>query len=185
VAHVGKESADLGGGGAKSRLAARTIRSVIQKQAGPNIDELGGRLATLSDSAAAVSSLLETVQEVPLARAPRIDPDQLKQRADEAQRLSSALRRLEVAVGDGDSASGKQEVVEATGKVDLALQKCQDTVEAWQSGLDAVGDDLARARAKILGWLTLAAVAVTVLCSWVGAGQVSLFAHALRWCRGR
>jgi hypothetical protein len=185
VANVSKESADLGGGGAKSRLAARTIRSLIRQQAGPDTDELGGRLATLSDSAVAVSSMLESFQEGPLALAPRIDPDQLKRRADEAQRLSSILRRLEVAVGDGDTETGRQKVAEATSEVDLVLQKCQATVDAWQSGLDAARDDLAHVKAKIPGWLTCAAIAMTVLCSWVGAGQISLFVHALRWCRRR
>jgi hypothetical protein len=185
VANVGKEAADLGGGGAKSRRATRTIRALIRQQAGPNIDELGGRLATLSDSAVAVSSLLESFQEIPLARTSRIDPDHLKRRADEAQRLSSILRQLEVAVDNGGSATGRQKVAAATGEVDLVLQKCQAAVDAWQSDLDVARDDLAHVKAKIPGWLTCAAIAVTVLCSWVGAGQISLFAHALRWCRGR
>ena len=185
VANVSKESADLGGGGAKSRLAARTIRTLIRQQAGPDIDELGGRLATLSDSAVAVASLLASFQEVPLSLGSQIDPDQLKRRADEAQRLSSILRQLEAVVGDGDTETSRQRVAAATSEVDLFLQQCQATVDAWQSDLDATRGDLARVKAKLPGWLTWAAIAVTVLCSWVGAGQISLFAHALRWCRGK
>jgi hypothetical protein len=185
VANVGEESADLGDAGAKNSRARRTIRALLRQQAGPNIDELGGRLATLSDSAIAVSSMLESFQEVPLARASRIDPDQLKRRADEAQRLSSILRRLEDAVGDGDTETDRQKVAAATSEVDLVLQNCQATVDAWQSDLDTARDDLAHVKAKMPGWLTCAAIAVTVLCSWVGAGQISLFVHALRWCRGR
>jgi len=185
VANVGKGSADFSGGGKKGRRAARTIRALLEQQAGPDMDELGGRLATLSDSAIAVSSLLASFQEVPLARASRIDSDQLKRRAHEARQLSSILRRLEVAVGDGDTETDRKEVGAATGEVDLFLQKCQATVDAWQSDLDATRDDLTHVKAKILGWLTCAAIAVTVLCSWVGAGQISLFAHALRWCRDR
>jgi hypothetical protein len=184
VANVGKESADLGGDGKKSRRAARTIRALIQQQAGPDIDELGGRLATLSDSAVAVSSLLESFQGIPLAQASRIDPEQLKRRAGEARQLSSILRRLEVAVGDEDTKTGRQEVAAATSEVDRFLQKCQTTVDAWQSDLDTARGDLAHFKAKLLGWLTYAAIVVTVLCSWVGAGQISLFARALRWCRG-
>jgi hypothetical protein len=185
VASVGKESTDLSDGGKKNRRAARTIRALIQQQAGPDMDELGGRLATLSDSAIAISSLLESFQEVPFARASRMDSDQLKRRADEARKLSSVLRRLEVAIGDGDTETGRQEVAAATGEVDLFLQKCQATVDAWQSDLDEARDDLAQVKGKLLGWMTCAAIVVTVLCSWVGAGQISLFASALRWCRDR
>jgi hypothetical protein len=67
VEEVRKESADLGGGRKKNLRAARTIRALIQQQSGQDRDDLGGRLATFSDSAIAVSSLLESLQEVPLA----------------------------------------------------------------------------------------------------------------------
>ncbi|HZV03519.1 MAG TPA: hypothetical protein VE999_00380 [Gemmataceae bacterium] len=185
VANMGKESADLDSGGKKSRRATRTIRALIQHHTGPDMDELGGRLASLSDSAVAVSSLLESFQEVPLAQASRIDSGQLKHRADEARQLSSILRRLEVAVDDGDTETSRQELATATGDVDLFLQKCQATVDAWQADLDQTCDDWAHAKAKIFGWLTCAAIAVTVLCLWMSAGQISLFARALRWCRVR
>jgi hypothetical protein len=182
---VRKESADSGGSEKKSRRTTSALRNLVRQQLGPSITELGGRLATLSDSAIAVSSLLESFQEVPLARASRIDSDQLQSRADEARKLSSILRRLEAAVGDGETESDRQEVASATGEMDLFLRKCQATGDAWQSDLDSVRDDLAGVKAKILGWLTWAAVGVAVLCSWIGAGQLSLFACALRWCRAR
>jgi methyl-accepting chemotaxis protein len=185
VATVGKESADLGGGGEKNRRAARAIRTLIQQQAGPDMDDLGGRLATLSDSAVAVSSLLQSFQELPLVQASRIDPDQLQRRAGEAQQLSAILRRLEVTVGEGDKETSSQEVAAATTEVDRVLENCQATLTDWQSDLDAARDDLAQIKTRILGWLTWAAIAVTVLCSWVAAGQICLFARALRWCRGK
>jgi hypothetical protein len=184
VANVGQESADLGGGGEKNRRAARALRALIQEQAGPNIDELGGRLATLSDASVAVSSLLQSFQELPSGRSLRVEPDQLKRRAEEAQQLSATLRRLGTAVGDGDKEASSREVAAVTSQVDLVLQRCLLAVDDWQSDLDAAREDLARVKGQILGWLRCAAVAVTVLCLWVGAGQVSLFAHALKWCRG-
>lgn len=185
LAMVKKESTDRNDGGKKRHRAARTIRVILQQQTGRDIDDLGGRLATLSDCAIAVSSLLESFQEVPLAQPSRIDSDQLKRRADEARQVSSMLRRLEVAVGDRDTESDRQEVASATGEVDLFLRKCQATVDAWQSDLDSTHDGLAQVKAKILGWLTFAAIGVTVLCSWMGAGQLSLIARALRWCKAR
>jgi hypothetical protein len=181
VSDVGKEAVDLGSNAKQSRRAARTIRTLIQQQASPDMDELGGRLATLSDSATAVSSFLEGFQAVPLARVSRMDSQQLKRRAEEARQLSSILRRLEGAIGEGDAGTGRMEVAAATGDLDFFLQKCQSTVDAWQTDLDATRDDLAHIRERIHAWLTLAAIAATVLCSWMGAGQISLFASSLRW----
>jgi hypothetical protein len=185
VEELRKESADLDGGRKKNLRADRICRALIQQQSGQDGDDLGGRLATFSDSAIAVSSLLESFQEVPLAHTFRIDSDHLKRRAEEARQASSILRRLEVALADGNTDSRRQEVNESTGEVNVFLRKCQAIVDGWQSDLDETRDDLAHVRAKLLGWLTCTAVVVTVLCSWMGAGQISLFALALRWCKAR
>jgi hypothetical protein len=184
VALVRKESADLNGDHETRRRAARTIGTLIQQRVGPAVDEFGGRLATVSDTAAAAASLLETLQEAPLGQLPLFDPDQLTQRASEVQRLSAILRRLELAVADGDSNTASREVVDATGEVDLVLQKCQATIEEWQSGLDTTRERLAQFERKVIAYLTLVAIAVTALVAWVAAGQVSLLVHAVKWLRG-
>jgi hypothetical protein len=184
VAEFGKESADLGGGEEKSRRASRTLRTLVQQKVGPSMGDLGGRLATLSDAAVAASALIESVGELPPGRMGRLQPDQLERWTDQSRQLSVTLRRLEGAVGDGDKEASGREVAAATSEVDLLLQRCQATVDDWQSDLDAVREELSRVKAEVLGWLWPAAVAVTFLVGWMGVGQVSLFAHALQWCRG-
>jgi hypothetical protein len=184
VANVSKESGDLGAKGEKGRRASRAVRALIQQQAGPNIDDVGGRLATLSDAAAAVSSLLQSFQELPLGERLRLEPEALQQRADDARQLSATLRRLEASVGDGDNEVSGQEVAAATSQVDVILRRCEEAVRNWQSDVEAAREGVARVKARVLGWLTWAAIALTALLAWVGLGQVSLFAHALRWCKG-
>jgi hypothetical protein len=138
----------------------------------------------MSDAAVAVSSLLDSFKELPHGRGLRVEPEQMQRRADEARKISATLRRLEAAVGDGDREAGGREVAATTGEVEDVLQRCLSAVDDWQSDLDGAREDLTRVAGEILGWLRYAAVAVTVLCVWVGAGQVCLFARALRWCRG-
>lgn len=184
VARVGKESADLAGGGERSRLASRAVRTLLRQQVGPTIDELGGRLATLSDAAVAVSALLESFGELPPGRLGRLQPDQLERWAGQAQQLSATLRRIEGVVGDGDKEISGREVAAATNEVDLILERCQAAVNDWQSDLDAARAEVSRIQAQVLGWLWPAAVGLTLLLAWVAVGQLSLFAHALRWCRG-
>jgi hypothetical protein len=184
VASVGNASVDLGGESEKSRRTARVLRTLILQQAGPHMDDLGGRLATLSDLAVAVASLLRSFQEFPAAPHFRLEPDQVQRRAEEVQQLSATLRRLETAIGDGDKGTGSGAVAGTTNAVDLILQRCQATVDEWQSDLDAAREDVARVKANVLGCLIDSAVAMTFLCLWFGAGQVSLFARALQWYRG-
>jgi hypothetical protein len=151
---------------------------------GPNLNELSGRLATLSDATVAASSLLQSFQELPGSRTRRITPDQLERWGDQAQQLSGTLRRLEAVVGDGEKTTTGKAVAAATSDVDLILERCQARVDDWQSDLEAAREELRDVKAEILGWLTPAAIVATLLCVWVTAGQISLFAHALQWCRG-
>jgi hypothetical protein len=184
VANVDKESADLAGGGEKGRRASRAVRTLIQQKAGPDIDDFGGRLATLSESAVAVSSLLQSFQEVPLGENIRVDPEPLQRRAAEAHQLSVTLRRLEPAVGDADGEIRSEDLTAATSQVDVVLSRCEEAVDRWQSDLNAARESVARIKARVLGWLKWSAIALTVLLAWVGLGQISLFGRAVRWCRG-
>jgi hypothetical protein len=183
VAQVDKESADLRGGGEKGRRASRNLRALLQQKVGPNLEDLGGRLATLSDAAVAVCSLLGSFEELPPRWASRIKPEQWQRWTDQAQQLSHTLGRLEAAVGDGDRGTSGTNVAEATRSVDEVLEKCQATMDDWQADLDAAREGLAQVQAEVLGWWKPAVIAVTLLCGWMAAGQASLFAHALKWCR--
>ena len=155
---------------------------MIQQQAAPNIDDLGGRLATLSDAAVAFSSLLESAQKMRTGPRVGVEPESLKRQADEAQQLSVRLRKLEAALDDGDKGTSSQEVA-TTNEVDHVLEQCQVAVDNWQTDLDAVSADLARARAQVVDWMTYVAIAMTVLLMWVGAGQISLLGRAREWLK--
>jgi hypothetical protein len=184
VARVGKESTDLSGSGERNRGASRALRTLIQQQVGPNLNNLSGRLATLSDAAVAVATLLQNFQELATSRTGRIKPEQFERWGDEAQQLSGTLRRLEAVVSNGEKATTSREVGATTSAVDLILQQCQARLDVWQSELEAAREEVQDVKAEILGWLTPAAIVATLLCLWVAAGQISLFVHALRWYRG-
>jgi hypothetical protein len=182
VANVNKESADLAAGGEKSRRASRAVRGLIQQKAGPDLDEFGGRLATLSEAAVAVSSLLQSVQEMPIGESIHVDPELLRLRAAEAYQLSATLRRLEPASGEGIGEIRSEDATDATRRVDLALSHCEEALNRWQSDLADARASVARVKERVLGWLQWTAIGLTVLLVWAGMGQLSLFGRAIRWC---
>jgi hypothetical protein len=111
VVKVSKESTDVGGGGERGRGASRVLWTLIQQQVGPSLNNLSGHLATLSDAAVAVTTLLQSFQELPASRTGRIKPDQWERWGDEALHLSGTLRRLEAVVGNGEKVTcGDQNV---------------------------------------------------------------------------
>jgi hypothetical protein len=183
VATVSKDSADLDGGGEEGRRASRALRTVIQHQAAPKLDDVGGRLTTLSDAAVAVSSLLESFQELPTWTKVRVEPDLLKRRAEEARQLSASLRRLDAALDDREKGPNSQGAAAATREVDRVLEKCQEAVDSWQSDLDAAREDLARVQAQMVSWQMYVAITMTLLLVLMAAGQISLFGRALEWLK--
>jgi hypothetical protein len=183
VGRASKGPADLSGDRAKSRLAAGVLRRSLRQDVLPGMNDLGGRLATCSDVAVAVSSLLGSFQELAPGQTGRIHPDKLESLAGQAAQVSAAMQRLQAAVGDGDKGATETEVVDASNEVAAVLQKCQRAVDDWQSDLDGAREELASIKAEALRWLTLGALAVSTLCAWVGLSQISLFAHAWGWCR--
>ena len=184
VKRVNDRAADLGPDPGKNRAATAVLQNLLQQQVGPNINELGGRLATFSDAAAVVASVLESFQELPLGEAKLLNPDRLERATDQASQLSAALRKLQASVGESDKAITKDEVVAAVSDLSLVLRKCQATLDNWQSDLNSALEQLARLKTQILGWLTFAAVAVTAFCAWGLVSQISLAAHAWKWVRG-
>jgi hypothetical protein len=184
LATVNRESANLSGGNEQNRLTTSLIRGVIQGQAGPRINEGYGRLAMFSDTAVVVASLLQSFQESPLGTDRQIDPEKLDQLSGQAAQLSAAFQKLRGVVGEGDTPASEKDVVDATREVDRILQRCLTVMSDIRSDLDAAREDLPRIKAKILGWMLLAAIVVTVVCAWVAVSQVSLFAHGWKWFWG-
>ncbi|HMF14322.1 MAG TPA: hypothetical protein VKE94_18525, partial [Gemmataceae bacterium] len=143
VGRVGKESAGLGNDPVKDRLTGDILRKLIDRQVGPNVNELGGRLATLSDAVVAAASLLRSFEELPLGPASRIDPEKLGRATEQASQLSAALQRLQSTIGEGDKIASEREVAAAANNIDLVLQRCQVTVDDWRSYLDAAREQRA------------------------------------------
>jgi hypothetical protein len=182
LVEVKKNSADLGGD-EKGRRASGLVRMLIQREVAPSVDNLGGRLATFSDVAVAVAAMLDGFQDLPESQTGKLSPDKLNRWADQATQLSTKLNQLQTIVGDGDTAAAEKDVLAATSEVDLVLQRCQATVDEWQSDLDRAGAEVTRVKSQILDWLAIAVIAVPIVGAWLALSQVSLFAHAWKWCR--
>jgi uncharacterized membrane protein YqjE len=76
------------------------------------------------------------------------------------------------------------DMADATRQVDQVLETCEATVARWQTDLNNAQLKLAEFKARLLAWLLLGAIAVTVVAAWAGIGQLSLFAHGWKWCFG-
>jgi hypothetical protein len=183
VLKVRNKSNDLGDG-AKGPAATLVIRTLVRQEVGPNVNNLGGRLATVTDATVVAASLLQSLQEMPFLSDGHIHPEKLEAAAAQVSLLSDGLQQLQSVVGEGDTPASQRDVADAANAIDEVLSQCQSTLGEWQAELDAAQQDVARIKTRINQWLLLAALVVTVASAWVALSQVSLFVHAWGWCRG-
>jgi hypothetical protein len=158
-------------------------RQLLLQTVGPRIGELGGRLDTVADAAIVVASLLQSLQELPLADGSGINPEDLNRASSQATELSAAILNLQAAVNN-DNPAADREIADATSQIDSMLQQGEATVAGWQTDLNHAQSELASFKARLLAWLLLGAIAVTVVAAWSALGQLSLFAHGWKWCFG-
>jgi hypothetical protein len=165
------------------RRSTGLIRRRVESELGPNLHELRGRLATFSDAAVAVASLLKSYQEMRPSSANRLKPEQIEAVSESATKLAAVSRRLQTAVGDGDKSIEDKEIRAAIKEVDSLLERCQNVVDDLHTDLMQARTDLPHLEAEVQWWMMAIAIAITVLFAWGALGQVSLFAHGLNWCR--
>jgi hypothetical protein len=184
VAKVNQEFADFQKD-EKIKRPPGALRRLVWQEVGPKLNELRGHLASSADAAVVVSSLLQSLQELRLRQTGRINPERLERLTDGSAQLSASVQKFQALVGDVDRGGVDKEIADGAREVDLVLRKCQTVVDEWQSDLDTARAELPHFEAEILGWMTVTAIVVTVVCAWVALSQISFFAHALKWCRGQ
>jgi outer membrane murein-binding lipoprotein Lpp len=184
VAEVNKQAGGVRAGGEGDQATNRLVRRLIQERVGPELNNLDGRLATVADVSVAVASLLRSLREMPAGQATGITPEDMENASRRATELSAALKTLQDRVGQGDDAADAREVALAGKNVEEVLERCEATVEDWQSHLKAAHEELPDLKARVLRWLLLGSVVVTVLAAWFTLAQSSLFVHAWKWSFG-
>jgi hypothetical protein len=183
VQRLSDEAANLGPEPEKNRRSANLLRKLVRERVGANLNDLEGRLMTGADAAAAIASLLQSMQELPMGRPARLDPDSLERATNQASQLAASLHKLQTALGEDDQIAVAPEVAAASRDVSRVLERCQTIANDWQADLDDVREQSAQLKQHILGWLTVAAILLTAVCAWAAVSQLSLCAHAWKWMR--
>jgi hypothetical protein len=157
---------------AKQRLR-RTASRKVADQLSPNLGDVQQKLATLTDVAVVANSLLEGLDQVPLARMIPLQPDQFQDAGQQLSNLTQSAQRLQTLLGP----EGGGGVEEQTSKMQDALGRVEAKVDGLLDRVTQARERTAEARRELMHWLPFAEVAATVLLIWIGLGQLSLLVH--------
>lgn len=101
-----------------------------------------------------------------------------------SEQVLDICARLEAGIQRAAAANDSARRAQQNARAGVAKVQDQGTLDDWQSDLDKARAEIGRVKAEAPGWLTLAAIAVTVISVWGAVAQVGLFVHALKWCLG-
>ena len=159
---------------AKQRLR-RTAARKLADQLSPNLGDAQQKLAIVADIAVVANSLLEGLDEGPLAQRAPLQPEQFHDAERNLTNLARSARKLQSLLGP-ESASGRDVEAHAS-EMEDALGKVGAKVDELSERVGQARERTAGLRRELLHWTPFAQVAATVLFSWIGVGQLSLLVY--------
>lgn len=163
----------------KAQLAER-VRATVQQRFGPTVTSVRNAATTLSTGVVALNKSLESLNRLPGVTVPTLT-DELQAVNERLDAVNSKVDALGATVSDANFDGARLNA--AASAAASELQSLETTMNQWQSRLDAARASAANARSAVSSAIDLGSLVVTLLLLLFGAGQISLFAHALDWFR--
>jgi predicted component of type VI protein secretion system len=160
-----------------SALTRVVARSVLPRVA-PDLGTAQEKLHNVAEAAVVVNSVLEDVGNFPLLSATGLDLDRLTEMNSRLADVGPAAWELSRLLGeqdDSDAASGQASRIEQT------LQTVQASIAEYEPRLADVRQRTEALQARTTGWITPAAIIISLACLWIALSQVSVMSHARRW----
>jgi hypothetical protein len=161
--------------GTVRRMLARTVRQTVA----PELGDANEKLHTVAEAAVVVNSVLEDLGNLPLLSVAGLDIDRLSDMNRRLADVAPAAWELSRLLGEPEqdaSAAGSQ-----LSRIDRTVKSLQGLIAEYELRLAAVRQQSQGLQSKTLGWITPAAVLVSLICFWIAVSQVSLMCHAWSW----
>lgn len=163
-----------------SRAALDQLKLDIAGRIGPTLRQVYDIVKGTADTIVAFNATLETANRLPGVDLPTLTP----QIETVQSRLDAVLLQLEAIRGAVDETlPDGTPVQDALGQVAADLNGVAGSLQEWSGQLGATRTAAQQLQTTLPGMLTWLVVGVSLLMILLGAGQVSLFLHALGWYR--
>ncbi|MCL5958348.1 MAG: hypothetical protein M1358_03350 [Chloroflexi bacterium] len=156
------------------------ITSTVNGSLSPEIKDLVRTLDTVQEVSIALNTSLEVIDAFPGISVPKPALTVTKVVSDSLTDLAASTEELKTRLQD--IGQGKQDglasaVTGITSRIDAQLERVQSFVTDIQSSVRRIEARILELKSEILMWIDRVAILVSLVLLWVGASQVSVFAH--------
>lgn len=160
------------------RVGKRIESRKLVKVADDQLRDAKRMLTTATEAALVVTGFLDALAGLPLGERVGIEPDQLRGASDELSTLIGRADKLSAllagaAPDDGTAAAQSSRIAESLDRVVAAVDEGADRTAGARDQVRTWHD-------RVIDWLTVVAVVITLILVWIGAGHLSLLLHARR-----
>jgi hypothetical protein len=150
----------------------------------PRVEEAQRILDAALNGAVILNSVLKGVEQLPLTEVVQLDTDQLHNLAGELREATGTALKLNAVIqGLQGGKQSSAEVAEQAAQIQEVLARGEGRVGAFTDRVTQVRQRLDQLRGELSGWITAAAVVVTVLAAWLALGNLCLLLRGWSWLR--
>ena len=159
----------------------RIISTSRAQRLGPNGGQVQETVSIATDAAVVLNSLLGGLNQVPLTSVNALDTDQLKQIQESLSDFTGSAQKLGVLLQQSAPEGESVGLEETTARMEELLDRIITWTAEFRTRVGTIQSQVADLKSRILNWIRVGPVVITVALIWVSISQLSLFAVARSW----
>ncbi|MEJ2211052.1 MAG: hypothetical protein P8129_18715 [Anaerolineae bacterium] len=188
VAAVEQEVLALGADLDQNQPLLTAISDKLGLDLAPLVDRAREIMATIRETAAAMNSIVETVNALPFISKPIPELEALNELAQKVEAFETDVQNLRTTIDQRrrEIIGGAVSLITTpASQIRGTLAEMQSTVSGYSQEVDTVQAGLSRFRSAIGGWLTWTGVILTLMLLWLALSQAALFVLGWRAFSGQ
>jgi hypothetical protein len=172
----------------QNRPLLSAISERLGLELGPLFDSVREIMTTIRETVVAVNTATEAINAIPFISIPVPEMEKLEKLSQDVDSVRTQVQDLRTAIDQRRSEiiQGAVSIVTTpTSQMGTALGEMQATVSGYSEQLGAVQERLSSFKSAIGGWLTWAAVILTLILLWFAFSQAGLLVLGWRFFSGQ
>jgi len=156
------------------------LARTVQRTFAPELGDAQQDLHAVAEAAVVINSVLADLGNLPFLAETGLDMDQLEEINSRIAGAGPAAWELSRLLGEAADPEADAQM----SRVEQLLSRLRELVAACQQQVKQVRQRTTALKARVLAWITPAALLVSSVCLWIALSEICVLSRAWSWIRG-
>lgn len=164
--------------------ALRALVSRIEAKLQPQISQAREKVAFVQTSALLVDRLLDSLQDLPWAKASKLDGESLQRLGDRLRDLTGATKKLEDVLNTPDFLTQPErlrQLQNALTAINGILSQVRDALPVLKGRIEQTTEEVQQFQDQLQSWINIGLIVLTSILGWLGLSQFAMLRTGGRW----